>query len=194
MQPEPKFKISVSSSIASKTILYSSRMRTARLLPVSPSMHCTGRVPASGQGGVYPSMQWGRPPALNRILDTRFWKYYLAPTSLQAVIITQNQKPCICWTRQFHFRPQQSWGKVIFSQASVILLTGGVPAPWGCLVWSRGCLVEPPRDGHSCGRYASYWNAFLFKCQSLKSKSKTTQFHSNIIYWYALFDFLTKDI
>ena len=29
----------------------------------------------------------------------------------------------------------------------------------GC---SRGCLVEtPPRDGYRCGRYASYWNAFL---------------------------------
>ena len=30
------------------------------------------------QGGWYPSMHWGRPP-VNRILDTRFWKYYLAP-------------------------------------------------------------------------------------------------------------------
>ena len=26
---------------------------------------------------------------------------------------------------QFYYRPQRSWGKVIFSQASVILLTGG---------------------------------------------------------------------
>ena len=39
--------------------------------------------------GVHPSMQWGRPPPpVNRILDTRFWKYYLAPTSLRAVIST----------------------------------------------------------------------------------------------------------
>ena len=29
-----------------------------------------------------------------------------------------------------------------------------VPAPWG--VW------RPPHDGYCCGRYASYWNAFLF--------------------------------
>ena len=34
--------------------------------------------------------------------------------------------------------------------------------------WSRGvcswggCLVETPPDGYCCGRYASYWNAFLF--------------------------------
>ena len=32
----------------------------------------------------------------------------------------------------------------------------GVPAP-------RGALGGPPRDGYCCGRYASYWNAFLFK-------------------------------
>ena len=57
-------------------------------------------------------------------------------------------------------------------------LAGGVPAPGGCLVqggcsgggaWSGGCLlpgglllVETPPDGHCCGWYASYWNAFLF--------------------------------
>ena len=35
----------------------------------------------------------------------------------------------------YNYRPQRSWGKIIFSQASVILLTGGgVPAPGGCLL------------------------------------------------------------
>ena len=34
------------------------------------------------------------PPPVNRILDTRFWKYYLAPTSLRAVIKEEN----ICLT------------------------------------------------------------------------------------------------
>ena len=59
-----------------------------------------------------------------------------------------------------------------------------VPGPGGCLIlgvsalggaWSQGgawfrggCLVlggawwRPPWDGYCCGRYASYWNAFLF--------------------------------
>ena len=27
----------------------------------------------------------------------------------------------------------------------------------------RGAGGDPPRDGYCCGRYASYWNAFLFK-------------------------------
>ena len=48
-------------------------------------------------------------------------------------------------------------------------LVPGVPGPGGGLVrgegvWSgRGlCLVETPPNGYCCGRYASYWNAFLF--------------------------------
>ena len=37
----------------------------------------------------------------------------------------------------------------------------GVSAPQEvCFQW--GCLVETPRDDYCCGRYASYWNAFLF--------------------------------
>ena len=41
------------------------------------------------------------------------------------------------------------------------------PGP-GWNAWSRGvsgtgrCLVETPTDGYCYGRYASYWNAFLF--------------------------------
>ena len=66
------------------------------------------------------------------------------------------------------YRPQRSWGKVIFPQASVILLTeGGVPSPRGCLLLGVGLVPggawwRPPHDGHCCGRYASYWNAFLY--------------------------------
>ena len=80
------------------------------------------------------------------------------------------------------YSPQQSWGKVIFSQASVILLTGGGSAPGGLLLggcfllgcvsalggvcswgWAGGDPPEQthPMDGYCCGRYASYWNAFL---------------------------------
>ena len=39
----------------------------------------------SARGGVT-SLHWARPaPLVNRILHTRFWKYYLAQTSLRAV-------------------------------------------------------------------------------------------------------------
>ena len=97
----------------------------------------------------------------------------------------------------YFYRPQRSWGKVIFSQVSLILLIGGclllggllrgcVPAPGGLLlgggclllggVCSRGVpapegagwMVETPRDDHCCGRYAFYWNTFLFKIKKVK--------------------------
>ena len=37
---------------------------------------------------------------------------------------------------------------------------GGAWSQEGCLF--LGGLVETPRGGHCCGRYAFYWNAFLF--------------------------------
>ena len=43
--------------------------------------------------------------------------------------------------------------------------SGRVPAPWGELLQGGACSREvetPPVDGYCCGRYASYWNAFLF--------------------------------
>ena len=53
-------------------------------------------------------------------------------------------------------------GKVMFSQASVILFTrrggGGGGLCRGILSW------KPPPRTVTSGRYASYWNAFLFFC------------------------------
>ena len=44
----------------------------------------------------------------------------------------------------------------------------GVSVPGGVCSWRVFAPgVNPPiplRDGHCCGRYASYWNAFLFLC------------------------------
>ena len=57
---------------------------------------------------------------------------------------------------------KEVWGKAIFSQACVktsVHRGGGA--------WSRGGLLlggawwRTPRDSYCCGRYASYWNAFL---------------------------------
>ena len=54
-------------------------------------------------------------------------------------------------TRVVYYRPQRSWGKVIFSQASVILLTGGcflrggASSGGGCFLWG----VLPPWGGTS---------------------------------------------
>ena len=47
------------------TSMHSSRMRTARLLTLSRSIGGGGVC----LGGVYPSMQWVRHPAVNKIID-----------------------------------------------------------------------------------------------------------------------------
>ena len=51
-----------------------------------------------------------------------------------------------------------SWGCLVPGVPDL----GGCLVPGGCLV---GGLVETPPDGYCCGRYASYWNAFLL-CQT----------------------------
>ena len=48
---------------------------------------------------------------------------------------------------------------------SVCLVPG-----WGACS-QGGCLVETPRDGYCCGRYASYWNAFLFSWCTYKDQT-----------------------
>ena len=41
--------------------------------------------------------------------------------------------------------------------------SGGCLVAGVCMVWGKGLPGEtPPPDGYCCGRYASYWNAFLF--------------------------------
>ena len=73
-----------------------------------------------------------------------------------------------------YYRPQRSWGKVIFSQASVILFTGasasvhaGMPpgkeTPHKETPLHTACWVIRSTSG----RYASYWNAIL--CQIVVS-------------------------
>ena len=61
------------------------------------------------------------------------------------------------------------WGRSALGDAcSGGSAPGGMPAPRGVCSWgvcsggvcSRGC--PPKADGYCCGRYESYWNAFLF--------------------------------
>ena len=61
------------------------------------------------------------------------------------------------------YRPQRSCGKAMFSQASVILSTGGCRHPPRTRQTPPLPCRPTGRDGHCSRRYASYWNAFLFK-------------------------------
>ena len=88
---------------------------------------------------------------------------------------------------QFNYRPQRSWAKVMFLQASVILLTGGVSVSVHAGIHTPLTAdplgADPPRADpreqthppppeqtppeadssirSTSGRYESYWNAFL---------------------------------
>ena len=94
----------------------------------------------------------------------------------------------LCFVRTLLLLPaNEVWGKVIFLHLFVIMFTGGwvpgwsgggMPGAGGACSWWGGCLVpggmpggDPP-DGYCCGRYASYWNAFLFDgCNWLLTES-----------------------
>ena len=115
--------------------MHYSRMRTARLLPVPPSMHCSGGVCSwgvSAPGGVCSracllprGLSAQTPPIMDRILDTHFWKYYLAPTSLRAVYIKgvqPNMNICHHVTFMHTRKPiQHSGGYFIFAPKGINL-------------------------------------------------------------------------
>ena len=104
---QQKVEMKAKRSKNKRTRLHSSRMHTARLLTVSSSMHyaaggwsaprgvlsalgdggvCSRGVSAPqevccsrGGGGIPACTEADPPPPVDRILDTCYWKYYLAP-------------------------------------------------------------------------------------------------------------------
>ena len=79
----------------------------------------------------------------------------------------------------FYHRPQRSWAKVIFSQTSVC--PRGVSASVHAGIYPESThppdqTPPPPREADlsirsTSGRYASYWNAFLFTFIVLSSQN-----------------------
>ena len=60
----------------------------------------------------------------------------------------------LCLAFSLYLPPaNEVWGKVICLQVCACPRGG---------VWSRGVPGGDPPNGYCCGRYASYWNAFLF--------------------------------
>ena len=79
------------------------------------------------------------------------------------------------WNLGNFYRPQRSWGKVMFLHVSVILFTAGGSlsrrglcpvgglCPGGGGLCPGGSLSRRPPRTVMRRRYASYWNAFLFR-------------------------------
>ena len=75
------------------------------------------------------------------------------------------QKSTFCY-----YRPQTKFAKVMFSQLSVCPRGGGISVQGGL------CQGDPPPRTVACGRYASYWNAFLFICKTCKSSTVSLKY------------------
>ena len=154
--------------------MHSSRMHTARSLTVSPSI-CQGRhachacpppctphfhacpPPCMPLPHMTPTMH---PPAMHvphvdRILDTRFWKYYLAPTSLQAVIRKHSSRmrtACLSIVSASQWKSLNVWGVWVSGGPCIVIQwdpmsragTGkrGYRDPW--MVSFSGHIPSPP--------------------------------------------------
>ena len=91
-----------------------------------------------------------------------FWSWLLYFQNTCLIHLVMQGISAIVMQGSTSYRPL---GKVMFSEASVILFTGGRPT-WG-VVWLGGLHGTPPppvvtcSGGHCTGWYASYWNALL---------------------------------
>ena len=117
------------------TRMYSSRMRTTRALTDriswclgghacpcnAPPCHACPLPPPTTHA---PSPHHACPPPVDRILDTCFWKYYLAPTSLWAITTTLRtvcsrgmwylmSRPCYSSTFWWMGPVSTGWGDMI---------------------------------------------------------------------------------
>ena len=72
------------------------------------------------------------------------------------------------------------------------LARGVQPRPRGMCVSQHALRQTPPRaDGYCCGRYASYWNAFLFVCvsrNSVENHEIYTIFWESLLFQRFLYD------
>ena len=89
----------------------------------------------------------------NTVTQSTKVKGMFSAMSVQAITLNP-------FTQKLHFyRPQRSCEGYVFT--GVYLSTGRVclSACWDTL---PGADTSRPADGYCCGRYASYWNTFLF--------------------------------
>ena len=119
--------------------------------------------------------------------------------TVDVIINGHNYRPQTKFGARSYFQKRVS--RILFTGGGCLLLGGGawsgggVPAPGGVCsggAWSRGCLLGwvpglggllPGGPGYCCGRYASYWNAFLFVFVKERSPSKGVMWWSVILSW-----------
>ena len=108
------------------TICHTCSPATHAPLPCMPPCHtcplpCMPPLPYMPSLPHMPPLPWTL-PTVDRVLDTHFWKYYLAPISLRVVII------------RFPFNPRSHWASV--SALTLALMFG--------LKTEDGKIMDPP--------------------------------------------------
>ena len=195
--------------------LHSSRMHTTwclvlRGVPGPRGMHDLGGclVPGMpGPGGClvwwgllggYPSMHWGRPP-VNRILDTRYWKYYLPPQTSFAGSNKDLSLPSVLeldchWrlfvTIQLHIVTRMHSSRMHTVRCSCRLLKG-VSAWRGCLSDRWVCPGVVSALGDVSGRHPSPWTEFLtHACENItfpQFRLQTVSIYITFWWWRKVF-------
>ena len=80
--------------------------------------------------------------------------------------------------KRFYYRPQQSWGKVMFLHVPVILLTGGVSALPG----------QTPPGTHPTGMHSCYFFLFLeCICQLRIQRRGVRDVHPLSVHFFSFF-------
>ena len=114
-------------------------------------------------GGVYLSAWWDTTPRETPVRETPGDTGERPVRILLECIIVQFMIWVYWCLFQLLLPANQVLGKVIFSEACVKNSVHRGGGAWSQGVCSQGGTCwRPPRDGHCCSRYASYWNAFLF--------------------------------
>ena len=128
-------------------------------------------------GGLHPEGSAFRGGLSSRQFASRGWAN---PPKSDNMGYSQEQAVRILLECIFTTRKQSLGQGNIFRSMCQEFFPGGMPGPrglgsgrgwwvwsWGvglvrgCLVPGGRCLVDTLADGYCCGRYASYWNAFL---------------------------------
>ena len=75
--------------------------------------------------GLWNAATWLPPESENR--QKTLWGTHASSAAMKIHNIYRKHSLLFCTNTRYIYRPQQSWGKVMFSQAWVILFTGGLP-------------------------------------------------------------------
>ena len=116
-----------------------------------------------GRGGGYSGVRTENTQSAKICLNFNFM-FLCFYTCLSVILFTGG---CLLWGWGVS-GSGDAWSRGVSARRGCLVQRGSAPGGGGAWssggAWSGGGEVwRLPRDGNCCGRYASYWNAFLFE-------------------------------